>query len=124
MDQIRTDLEIVRDDLVAIEPAKPPHPNFWWAILWCVAFVFATQIPGVIVSVVVLFVLLMGTGKSADLTSVDALMNSAEMQTATMYGFLCAELLVILVPLGMLLLVVGRDWRRQLAVRRPSTTHL
>ncbi len=31
------------------------HPNFWWGILWCIALQFCTQLPGGIVSVIIIF---------------------------------------------------------------------
>src|SRR5690242_15831638 len=30
-----------------------PHPNFWWSILWCLLFLFVTQIPGGVIAVIV-----------------------------------------------------------------------
>ena len=33
-------------------PRQPaPHPNFWWALLWCVFLVLITQIPAALVAV-------------------------------------------------------------------------
>src|SRR5260370_29070402 len=41
------------DELPREFPAPaPPHPNFWWAVLWCLGLVFVTQIVGGIIGFV------------------------------------------------------------------------
>ena len=46
----------VRDPLVVLLPPRPPHPNFWWALLWCFGFLstqIGVQIAAMIVALVV-----------------------------------------------------------------------
>lgn len=120
-DQIRTDLEVVRDDLVLVEPRRKPHPNFWWALLWCLLFLLVTQVTGAVVAVGVLVISNSGIGVAL---SRESMLESREMSMALMYGFGCAEVLAIAIPLGLILLFMGRDWYRQIALRLPSMTHL
>src|SRR5207248_1698932 len=37
-------------------PPAGPHPSFWWALLWCVFVMLATQIPGALAASAVLAV--------------------------------------------------------------------
>lgn len=109
------------------EVSGPPHPGFGWSLLWCIAFLFATQIPGAIVLVVILII-----GPLAfpdrfsldDLSSPKKMIHSELFQIAAIPAFLITQLLVIGFSLLVIRLAVGRDWPRQLAVRRPSVTHL
>lgn len=41
-------------EYVPQRPTRPPHPNFWWTILWCIgfdAFIFGTLIAVLIVTI-------------------------------------------------------------------------
>ena len=105
--------------------ARPPHPGFWWSVLWCLGFLFVTQIPGSIVAVVILIVYnVLNPGEAKAFSSVDELMKSRIWSGALAAAFFVTEVLVIGVSLLVIRLVVGADWKRQLAVRRPSGPHL
>jgi membrane protease YdiL (CAAX protease family) len=103
-----------------------PHPNFWWSILWCVLFLLVTQLPGGILAVIVALGLM---ALSPDKFSLDglnnqtALLKSDAMSIGLAVGIGLTEILVVGFSLLIIRLVVGRDWMRQLAVRRPSLTH-
>jgi membrane protease YdiL (CAAX protease family) len=105
---------------------RPPHPNFWWSWLWCFFFLITTQIPGAVVAGVILAAMVLiwpdqfSKGTVTDQTS---LMKSPQLSFALAVAFFITELLVIGVSLLVIRLVVGRDWPRQLAVRRPSLAH-
>lgn len=110
---------------VAQEP-RWPHPNFGWSLLWCLLFLIVTQVPGGILSIVVAF----GLTKLApnrfsltDLTNKSTLFQSDAMSIGLAVAMVVIELSVVVFPLLVIRLVVGRDWTRQLAIRRPSLSH-
>ena len=69
---------VVREDGITTEPLSfsletpvppKPHPNFWWAVLWCIGFLLVTQVPGAVIASVILFIYAMqhpGAVQSAD----------------------------------------------------------
>src|SRR5207245_616794 len=38
-----------------------PHPNFWWANLWCLGYLFCTQLPAGVLAAVLLVIMLLIT---------------------------------------------------------------
>src|SRR3954454_8707998 len=52
---------------------RPPHPGFWWAVLWCLGILLVTQLLPAIVGAIILIVLKPGT-----LMDPQALLNSPE----------------------------------------------
>jgi membrane protease YdiL (CAAX protease family) len=103
-----------------------PHPNFGWSCLWCLLFIFATQIPGAIIAVAVLMGMMLlrpDQFPQGALSNQAALLKSEPVSMALGIAFFITELLVIGFSLLVIRLVVGRDWTRQLAVRRPSVSH-
>lgn len=111
----------------SIRPPRPPHPNFWWSLLWIFLFVLVTQGAGVVVIVVLLVVqVVLGPNREAFL----ALMKTADFQKSREFAFLMApgllvtELVSIVLGWLTLRLVVGKDWPRKVALRRPGLVHL
>lgn len=103
-----------------------PHPNFWWSILWCFLFLIVTQIPGgVIAAVIAVGLATMAPERFAlqGVSDSSAALKSDAMSIALMPGMFIIELSVIGFSLLIIRLVVGRDWTRQLALRRPSLAH-
>lgn len=104
-----------------------PHPGFWWSVLWCILFLLFTQIPGAIVAAVILVGLwflrpeLFPPGGMAD---PNALMGSPAMSISLAVAFAITEVLVIGFSWLALRVLVGRDWTRQCALRRPGLAHL
>lgn len=108
------------------QPPRWPHPNFFWSLLWCILFVIVTQGPGILVASVILAVWLLMAPEQFPkemLTNQAALMISKPMSVALAVAFFIAELLVINFSLLVIRLVVGRDWTRQLGLRRPGAAH-
>lgn len=106
--------------------AAKPHPGFWWAVLWCIGFVLCTQIPPGIFSAVVMVVMgvfLPGSFPNGPGTTPGDLLNSTAGRYGTMAAFVLAEILVIGISFLVIRLAVGRNWTRQLALRRPGTYH-
>jgi membrane protease YdiL (CAAX protease family) len=110
---------------------KRPHPNIWWAFLWTFVWMLAgiAGCVAVIVGVVGVEVIsrpnpierdayLRELGSGKDLMTSES--GSRLMLIAQGAFVLC------LAVVGWLFvrLFLGRDWRRQLAVRLPSPTHL
>ena len=108
---------------------RPPHPGFWFALLWCIGFLFVTQVPGVIVAVVILVGTMVGNPAvlkpGQDPAEVQAvLMKTPAWSLALAAAMLTTEILVVGVSWLVIRLVVGRQWPRQLALRRPGVVHL
>jgi membrane protease YdiL (CAAX protease family) len=109
----------------AMQP-RWPHPNVGWSLLWCLLFVLVTQIPGAFIAVVVvtgLALLKPSTLPTEALSKPAALLKSEAMNIGLGVAFFITELLVIGFSWLIIRLVVGRDWKRQLALRRPSLSH-
>jgi membrane protease YdiL (CAAX protease family) len=103
-----------------------PHPNLGWSLLWCLLFILVTQIPGaVIAGIIVVGLTLIAPDRFPieGLSKPDTLMKSSAMNVALAVAMLITELLVIGFSWLVIRLVVGRDWMRQLAVRRPGLAH-
>lgn len=126
------------DDAATVPPGGPaearslvqeprwPHPSFGWALLWCVLFVIVTQIPGaVIVALVVAAVAIVSpsTLPLETLGKPDELYKSDAVNVALAAGQFFAEILVVCFSWLVIRLVVGKDWARHLALRRPSLAH-
>ncbi len=116
---------------LALEPLvvkqPPPHPGFWWAVLWCVAFLIVTQvIPVLLVSGIVLLPEMVRAfrqpGAEPKLTQSE--LASQVMDKVLTPSIALAQVAVITFSWLVIRLVVGRDWTRQLAVRRPSLLHV
>src|SRR5262245_19396968 len=92
---------------------QPPHPGFWSALLWCIGFLIVTQIPGAVVAAAILVGFMLTSGKGV---SMGDLVKSDVYSIANAAAFTVAEVLVIGVSWLVLRLVVGRDWKRQVAL--------
>jgi membrane protease YdiL (CAAX protease family) len=109
-----------------VQKPRPPHPNFWWSWLWCFFFLFTTQLPGAVVAgglMVAALLLWPDQFPKEQITDQASLMKSPQLSLFLAIAFFITELLVIGVSLVVIRLVAGRDWTRQLAVRRPSAAH-
>src|SRR4051812_33064094 len=87
---------------------RPPlHPNFWWALLWCVFLVLVTQIPAGLVAVAVLVAIAV--------RNPDALrdLSGPSVGLAVAVAVFVAHGLIILLSLLVLRVTAGRDWMRQ-----------
>jgi len=109
-----------------IQGARWPHPNLGWSLLWCLLFLFVTQVPGAIIAVSVIIGLAFlspSTLPFETLSKPTALLKSEAMNVALGSAFFITELLVVGFSWLIIRLVVGRDWKRQLALRRPTLSH-
>jgi membrane protease YdiL (CAAX protease family) len=100
---------------------RPPHPGFWAALLWCIGFLLVTQIPGAVVAAVILVGFMLTSPQGL---SMGDLQKSSAYSIANGAAFTVAEVLVIGVSWLVLRLVVGRDWKRRVALRRPGLAHV
>lgn len=103
-----------------------PHPNLGWSFLWCLLFLAVTQVPGVVIALAIIFSLsfLMPSALPRDaLRTPTDLMQSDAMKVILGIAVFITESLVIGFSWLIIRLVVGRDWKRQLAVRWPSFSH-
>jgi uncharacterized protein len=103
-----------------------PHPNIGWSLLWCLLFLFVTQTPGALIAILVIVGFRFLSPNSLPLATLSkpaALLKSEAMNVSLGAAFLVTELLVIFFSWLIIRLVVGRDWKRQLAFRWPSVSH-
>jgi membrane protease YdiL (CAAX protease family) len=112
---------------VAVRPPSPPHPNFWWAILWCLLFLVVAQI---IPALIVVFGLIgteivseaLANKPGADLLPkerVEDLQKRALMPT-----FAAGHVAALAFSCLALRLVAGKGWTRQIGLRPPRPIHL
>lgn len=101
-----------------------PHPNIAWSLLWCLLFVFITQIPGAIIAVTIVAGLAFLKPNTLPIGNTPAAILKSEALNVALGGaFFITELLVVGFSWLIIRLVVGRDWKRQLALRWPSISH-
>jgi membrane protease YdiL (CAAX protease family) len=95
-------------------PPQPPHPNFGFALLWCLLFLTVTQvIPGVVTAVLgFLYFAARGQLQDANLLDKVQAVTTAPNVAAT-------QILGILFSLLALRIVAGREWTRRVALRLP-----
>lgn len=140
MDAVRGNVNPPLVTLAAPQPSRKPRPGLFEAILWCVVFLCvqilaSLFVAGVTVSVYALqspdlqqYLFDQVTGlwakvseRSTQATQTDVPLG---MGQALAYGMLGAQF----ASLGLILLVlpwrVGRDWKRQIGLRRPSWVHV
>jgi membrane protease YdiL (CAAX protease family) len=97
----------------------PLHPSFWWALLWCIGLLLFTQVPAGLVAVVVLVVVAL-----SDLDALGGGLDSSAVQAALGLAVVVAHVLIIAFSLLVLRIVAGRDWKRQVALRLPASSHV
>lgn len=113
-------------------PPRPPHPNFWWGLFWCIAFLLVqigVQIAGTLVGFVVqmasdptLLKRIQAAGKGRGAArEVERLLTSGGALT---FGMICQEVTAVLMALLVLRVFVGGQWRRRVAFVRPRTVHV
>jgi membrane protease YdiL (CAAX protease family) len=113
--------------LQPVTAPRAPHPGFWWAVLWCLAFLFFTQI---VPAIGVLAIVMLGeAGKAADPAQALERMQTpeglADLQSVSLPYLLVTPLVCgVLMAWAAIRLIVGKDWKRRLAVRLPSASHV
>jgi membrane protease YdiL (CAAX protease family) len=102
--------------------ARPPHPGFWWAVLWCILMLIVAQVlPALGVGIIFGIVQVARLGFDAGLQWIASPEGTQAMLLPTL---LCAQVALILFSWLVLRLVVGKDWPRQVALRLPGVTHV
>jgi membrane protease YdiL (CAAX protease family) len=112
--------------VLSVRKPRPPHPGFWWSVVWCVGFILFTQIPGALLGggLMVALMLLAPQQMEAAKTAKGSLPDTPAVSAIMAVTFAFTELLVIGISWLVIRLVVGRDWTRQLALRRPGLAHV
>lgn len=101
-------------------PARP-LPGFWLALLLCLLFLLVTQLPGAILGAVLLVVLLvMKPGGLQAGGDPNEMLGTPEASLAMGVALAFTQVLVITFSLLVLWFVLGRDWRRKVALRWPG----
>jgi membrane protease YdiL (CAAX protease family) len=105
-----------------------PHPQFWWAVLWTMAFFVVSQIIGAILGLPLGFLVLWATDELKELMRLvgDPVEFQKSEPFAQLMGptVLVCEVLSIVFGWFALRLMAGRHWPRKVALRLPSMTHL
>src|SRR6516225_7289140 len=110
---------------IELPSPRPPHPGFWWAVLWCLGFLLITQVLPAIVGFVIMFViLLLQSSNQVPLQDLHAITNTDAYALAMMVSMLLSQIMAVFVSWLVIRLVVGKEWPRILALRRPSLAHL
>jgi len=123
-------LELNLEDIPTVEaveefaPVKRRKPGFGIikALLWCLLFLLVTQ---VLPAVAILAPLLLEKfPQLKDKLAVDEFLKSNELKQATQAAILTAPVCGALFSILMLRLVVGRNWKRRIALRLPHIEHV
>jgi membrane protease YdiL (CAAX protease family) len=102
-------------------PPGPPHPGFWWAILWCILMLIVAQIVPAIVVIFGYLGIEIARHGLGGMNQADAQQMQKDVLLPTV---LSSQVTLILLSLIVLRLMLGRDWRRQVALRLPAVTHV
>jgi membrane protease YdiL (CAAX protease family) len=110
----------------SVRRPRPPHPGFWWALVWCIGFILFTQIPGALLGGVLMVALMLLAPQQMEALkgAKGGLPDTPAVSAVMAVTFAFTELLVIGISWLTIRLVVGRDWTRQLALRRPGVAHV
>jgi membrane protease YdiL (CAAX protease family) len=102
-------------------PTGPPHPGFWWAILWCVLMLIVAQVFPAIIIVIGYLGITMARHGLEGVNQEDAQQMQKEVLLPLV---LSSQVTLILLSLIVLRLMLRKDWRRQVALRLPAVTHV
>jgi uncharacterized protein len=114
-----------------LPPALPrprrPHPGFWVGLLWCLLFLLVTQVLPVFTVLPVLLaaqVLRTPNPRAAlqELKQPEAAQDALQNLLAPL--MLVVEGTVVVFSLVVIRLVMGRDWKRMVALRAPNPAHV
>jgi uncharacterized protein len=109
---------------VELPPPRPPHPGFWWAVLWCLGFLLITQVFPALIGSAIMIVMLMLSSNQGPLPDLQAITNTDAYALAMMVSMLLSQIMAVFVSWLVIRLIVGKEWPRILALRRPSLAHL
>lgn len=112
--------------LDATPVAPPPHPNFWWSLLWCLGLIVVGQLVPVVVGVCVLVLLLMANGNldPARLHNQQMLEQRPEYAAATLVFIGLSQVVMVVFGWVVNRLMIGRDWTRVVGLHMPSLPQL
>jgi membrane protease YdiL (CAAX protease family) len=114
--------EYPAEDRLPAQAPRPPHPGFWFALLWCFAYLVLQVMVGIGAAIVVGVVsAIASSGEMAQSKPFDPAKLDEE---ARLPSLVCSSALGILFALLVIRLVVGKQWQRRLALLRPSVTHV
>jgi membrane protease YdiL (CAAX protease family) len=118
MDDIPVVMPVAEPVAPSRRPGRPaPHPGFWWAHLWTLGFA-AVLFGSIIVIVLVAAVVLTVTDDPA-LKGAGANQIPRPLADVLAVSFVIAYVLGLGFSVLALRVVAGRDWRRQVGLRRP-----
>lgn len=128
--------------VVRVEAPKPgrPRPGFVAAVVWCLAFL-AVQITGAVVFGALVFgayalgaenpgqfvsdqLSALGKGVGSSVPADERPPVPSEIGQALAWGMLGAQVVSLLFILVVVPFMVGRDWKRQIGIRRPAWGHV
>jgi len=103
-------------------PPGPPHPGFWWVFLWVILMYIVAQFVPAFAVIIILAVIeaIRAGGPEGAMTWLQGLQKDKSYMLPMMGA---VEFTMVISGWTALRLVVGRDWRRQVALRLPTLTH-
>lgn len=120
-----------------LPPVRRPRPGFWMSVIWCMAVVSAMQLlPTFVLGAAMIAEVMQNPQRyavdpqdrkgpfSASLELTTALLGSQTVKTVSPYAQAAAHATMFVFAWAALRTTVGPDWRRRLAVTRPSFAHL
>jgi uncharacterized protein len=111
------------EDRLPPRAPRPPHPGFWFAVLWCLAYLALQLAVGIVVAVVIAVVSAIAAAR-AGTPNANPFDGAKLEEEARVPSLICASIMGILFALLVIRLIVGKPWKRRLALLRPSLTQL
>lgn len=102
---------------------RPPHPGFWWAVLWTLGYIIVTQVPAALIAVIILMSMLGDRPDLMQRLQDPNLSKSREYIQAMGPALFVAQILGIAGSWLAIRLVIGRNWPRVLGLRLPGLAH-
>ncbi|MCE9530078.1 MAG: CPBP family intramembrane metalloprotease [Planctomycetes bacterium] len=116
--------ELNLDDVPVVEsvPSRLPGLGFGKALLWCLLFILVTQgVPSILMAFVIIVSTVSGSIKPDLATD---WISSPEARPYIQWTLFAGQLISILFSMVILRWVVGREWKRKIALRLPCAEHM
>lgn len=102
----------------------PLHPGFWWGTLWSLGMVITTQGTGGVIAAIVLVAAILVQGQAGQQLKQEDMYEMPVFSFAMGLGLGLAHVLMFILSLVLLRIIIGPDWKRQVALRVPAWHHV
>jgi membrane protease YdiL (CAAX protease family) len=101
----------------------PPHPGFWWAVLWCLLLLVVAEFA--IPLLVALFIFAVQAVQLGGIGPATDWLEENEYKPAFLLPIqMSGHIAIFILALIALRLAAGKSWPRQVAIRLPAVTHV